>query len=240
MDSRAKTKNIVAIGGALGQSPTAGPILLNYVFGITGKKRPKVLFINTATGDKESTALWSLRAVRQTACVPSELTFFERTPRPKEMKELILSQDVIWVNGGNTKSMLAVWDAYGLPAILAQAWENGIVLAGSSAGGICWYEQCLTDSYADEYTALACLGFLPGSCCPHFDGEKGRKATYHRLVEQGELKQGIAIDERVGVHYIDDKLHRVISTSKKAGAYRVTLGAKNHVEQKGLRASYLS
>jgi dipeptidase E len=235
MDSRAKTKNIIAIGGALAKSQTAGPLLLDYVFSISGKERPNVLIVNTASGDEESTAAWTFRAIRQLACVPTELTFFKRTPLPKEMRELILSQDVIWVNGGNTKSMLAVWHAYGVPDILRQAWDNGIVLAGSSAGGICWYEQCLTDSYSDEYTALDCLGFLPGSCCPHFDGEQGRKATYHRLIEQGELKAGIAIDERVAVHYIGDKMHRVISTDRKAGAYRVRL-AKNRIVQKGLRS----
>jgi peptidase E len=155
------------------------------------------------------------------------------------MRELILSQDVIWVNGGNTKSMLAVWQAYGLPALLEKAWESGIVLAGSSAGAICWFEQCLTDSYADEYTALDCLGFLPGSCCPHFDHEQGRKETYHRLIQQGELKPGIAIDECVAVHFVGDKLHRVVSTAKKSGAYSVTV-AKDRITQKGLRASFVS
>jgi peptidase E len=212
---------------------------MEYAFKLSGKKRPKVLFINTATGDKESTAVWSLRAVSQIACVPSELKFFERTPRPKEMRKLILSQDVIWVNGGNPKSMLAVWRAYDVPAVLREAWENGIVLAGSSAGANCWFEQCLTDSYADEYTALDCLGFLPGSCCPHFDGEKGRKEVFHRLIQQGDLKPGIAIDEQVGAHYIGDKLHRVVTTDKKARAYLVSLGKKK-IEQKALRASFVS
>jgi peptidase E len=238
MDTAARTKNIVAIGGALSQSETAAPRLMEYVFRLTGKKRPQILFINTATGDKESTAVWSLRTVSQLSCIPSELKFFERTPLPKDMRKLILAQDVIWVNGGNTKSMLAVWQAYDLPALLRQAWEKGIVLTGSSAGGICWFEQCLTDSFADEYTALNCMGFLPGSCCPHFDGEKGRKETYHRLVQKGELKPGIAIDERVGVHYIGDKLHKVITTDKKASAYLVTLGKKK-TEQKALRASLI-
>src|ERR1700722_14158341 len=127
--SSPKPKNIIAIGGALSQSKTAGPILLDYVFSITGKKRPQVLFINTATGDSEETALWTFRMVSKLKCAPSELTFFARTPTPKQMRDLILCQDVIWVNGGNTKSMLAVWQAYGLPAILRQAWEKGIVLA---------------------------------------------------------------------------------------------------------------
>ena len=231
------TQHIVAIGGALSKSQTAGPRLFSYVFGLTGKKRPRVLFINTATGDKESTALWSFRAIKDLACVPAELTFFERTPQPAAMRELILSQDVIIVGGGNTKSMLAVWHAYEVPALLREAWEKGIVLSGSSAGGICWFEECLTDSYADEYTALACLGFLPGSCCPHFDGEKGRQETYHRLVAEGKLAPGIAIDERVAVHYVGQSVHRVISTDKKAAAYSVTVrGGK--VWQRALPATY--
>jgi dipeptidase E len=227
------TRQIVAIGGALSKSQTAGPALFDYVFGLTGKKRPKVLFINTATGDKETTAAWSFRAVSKLGCQPSELTFFERTPLPEVMRELILSQDVILVGGGNTKSMLAVWQAYGLPALLREAWEQGIVLAGSSAGAICWFEECLTDSYAEKYTALECLGFLPGSCCPHFDERTARRKTYHRLVEQGKLLPGIAIDEQVAVHFIGDTVHQVISTNKKAGAYQVNLRAGKAV-QKGL------
>jgi dipeptidase E len=227
------TGQIVAIGGALTKSQTAGPLLFKYIFGLTGKEHPKVLFINTATGDKETTAAWSFRTVSRLGCLPSELTFFDRTPLPEAMRELVLSQDVILVGGGNTKSMLAVWHAYGLPALLREAWQKGIILAGSSAGAICWFEQCLTDSYADEYTALDCLGILPGSCCPHFNEPTARKKTYHRLVEQGKLRPGIAIDEQVAVHFVGDIVYQVLTTDKKTGAYEVGLQGKKAV-QKGL------
>jgi peptidase E len=230
-------RQIVSIGGALSKSETAGPQLLKYIFERTGKTHPRVLFINTATGDKESTAMWSFRAIRSLPCLASELTFFERTPGPEALRELVLSQDVIFVGGGNTKSMLAVWREWGLPALLREAWESGIIMAGSSAGAICWFEECLTDSLADEYTALECLGFLPGSCCPHFN-EAGRKPTYHRLIKKGKLKPGIAIDERVAVHFIGDKVHCVITTEKKSGAYKVDLRGNvvKQVELESIRA----
>jgi dipeptidase E len=237
--ANAPKRQIVAIGGALSKSHRAAQLLYGYALKASGKKRPRVLFINNATGDKEHITAWNFRTLAGYAYVPSELTFFERTPRPDALRKLILSQDVIFVCGGNTKSMLAVWHAYGIPELLRQAWKRGIVLAGSSAGAICWFEQCLTDSYADEYTALDCLGFLAGSCCPHFNGDKDRPKTYHRLIRNGGVLPGIAIDERVAVHFVGDCIQKVVSAEKNAGAYEVTLSGKRTV-QKSLRARHVT
>jgi dipeptidase E len=234
----APKKQIVAIGGALSQSHRAAQLLYGYALEVSGKKLPRVLFINNATGDKEHITAWNFRTLAGHAYVPSELTFFDRTPGPANLRKLILSQDVILVCGGNTKSMLAVWHAYGIPELLREAWEQGIVLAGSSAGAICWFEQCLTDSYADEYAALDCLGFLPGSCCPHFNGDKERPETYHRLIRSGQLLPGIAIDERVAVHFLGERIYRVISAEAKACAYQVRLPGEQTV-QKALRARHI-
>lgn len=197
--------------------------MLEYLVNLTGKEEPHILLINTATGDAELMRLWCYEVWSKvrTRCQISFLQFFQRTP--PDLASLMLSQDLIFVNGGNTKSMLAVWREYGVDKILRQAWEKGIILAGSSAGGICWFESCLTDSWDCSYTSLPCLGFLPGSCCPHYDGEEGRRETYHALIASGELPGGVAIDECTGVHFIDNEMHAVISGAPETAAYAVHL-----------------
>ncbi len=155
-----------------------------------------------------------------------------------DLRSLVLAQDVIWVGGGNTKSMLAVWREYGLDKILVEAWTRGIVLAGSSAGGICWFEGCVTDSYDVSYTALPGLGMLKGSCCPHYDGEKGRQASYHRLISQGQLDSGVAIDEGVGLHYVGSRLLEVVAARAGAGARTVQSQAEGIIETP-LKVKYL-
>jgi peptidase E len=137
------------------------------------------------------------------------------------LRSYLLAQDVIYVGGGNTKSMLAVWREWGLPELLHEAWESGIVLAGISAGAICWFQQGVTDSFADRLRALDCLGFLRGSCCPHYSGEAERRPAYRRLVQQGEIAPGVAIDDGAALHYIDEQLHRVIASRRGVTAYQV-------------------
>src|SRR5205807_2621369 len=128
--------------------------------------------------------------------------------------------DVVVVPGGNTANMLAVWRVHGFEAILGEAWEAGVVLAGWSAGAICWFESGVTDSFGPRLAALECLGFLPGSACPHYDGEELRRPTYARLVAEG-FPAGIAIDDDVGVRFEGAELAEVVTSREGATAYRV-------------------
>jgi dipeptidase E len=224
-------RHIVAIGGALlTATPAVVESIYKYVLKLTGKTNPKVLIINTATGDDPLTLLRQYQAFADLPCHTSHLRFFDRTQR--DLRSLVFSQDVIMVGGGNTKSMIAVWREYGLDKILSEAWEKGIVLAGSSAGAICWFEECSTDSYAEVYESLKCLGFLPGSCCPHYNADNGkRRKSYHRLLTAGEMSEGIAIDEHVAVHFKGAKVHKVLNQGN-ATAYRVSLKGKKIVEER--------
>src|SRR5262245_25467119 len=115
--------------------------------------------------------------------------------------------------------MLVIWRDWGLSELLREAWERGIVLTGVSAGAICWFEQGVTDSWAGELRPLDGLGFLPGSCCPHCDGEANRRPSYHRLLTGGEISAGVAIEDWTGVHFEATKLHRVVSLKRGAKAY---------------------
>jgi peptidase E len=118
--------------------------------------------------------------------------------------------------------MLALWREWGLDEILKRAWQQGVVLAGLSAGAICWFEQGVTDSVPGELGALDCLGLLPGSCCPHYDGEAERRPAYHRLVAEGTILPGFGIDDGAALHFVDQELKCIISSRPDARAYAVT------------------
>ena len=128
---------------------------------------------------------------------------------------------MIYVGGGNVRSMLAVWREWGLPALLREAWQGGTVLAGISAGAICWFEQGVTDSRADALGPIDCLGLLPGSCCPHYDGEAERRPIYHAMLAEGRICAGIAIDDEAAVHFVGDRARHVVSARSGATAYRI-------------------
>jgi peptidase E len=183
-----------------------------------------VVFVPTASGDSDNYVVRFYAAYLGLRCRPSHLPFFRRTP---DLRSYLLAQDVIYVGGGNTKSMLAVWREWGLPEILREAWESGVILAGISAGAICWFEQGVTDSFADQLRTLDCLGFLPGSCCPHYDGDAERRPAYHRLLRHGEIASGFAVDDGAAIHFMNHQIHRVIASRKGATAYRVqAMGAE--------------
>ncbi|HEY8029874.1 MAG TPA: peptidase E [Gaiellaceae bacterium] len=154
--------------------------------------------------------------------LPGELTDLTFYPWPPEdLRELALGSDVILVCGGNTANMLAVWRVHGFDRILREAWESGIVLAGWSAGMICWFEAGVTDSFGPQLDGMRDgLGFLPGSACPHYDGEERRRPVYTELVANG-FPAGIALDDAAAAHYIGTELVEVIASAPGAGGYRV-------------------
>src|SRR5437868_9844528 len=154
--------------------------------------------------------------------LPGELTDLSFYPWPPEsLRELALGSDVILVCGGNTANMLAVWRLHGFDRILREAWEAGVVLAGWSAGLICWFEAGVTDSFGPQLEGMRDgLGFLPGSACPHYDGEEQRRPVYAKLVADG-FPAGIAADDGVGVHFRGTELAEVVSVRPGATAYRV-------------------
>jgi len=140
---------------------------------------------------------------------------------PENLRELALSSDVIIVCGGNTANMLAVWRLHGFDAILREAWEAGVLLTGWSAGMICWYEAGVTDSFGPQLEGMRDgLGFLPGSACPHFDGEELRRPVYTQLVRAG-FPAGIALDDGVAAHYIERELREIVTDRPEAGGYRI-------------------
>lgn len=214
-------RQIIAIGGSGLLTDAQTLALERYVLSQARTTKPAVCFIPTANGDADASLVRFYTIFTQLPCRPSHLLFFRRTPA--DLRAALLGQDVIYVGGGNTRSMLAVWREWGLVDLLREAWHAGIVLAGRSAGAICWFEQGVTDSVADQLLPLACLGFLSGSCCPHYDGEAERRPSYHRLLLDRSIIPGIAIDDGVGVHFRGTAPYRVVTPREKAAAYQVRL-----------------
>jgi peptidase E len=217
-------------GGGFSMQPE-NLALDRYVIKQTGKKRPKVCFLPTASGDAEGYCYKFYVASTQLDCHPSHLSLF-RLPTA-DLESFILEKDALYVGGGNTKSMLALWGAWGLDDILRKAWQRGVVLAGLSAGAICWFEQGVTDSVPGHHTALPCLGFLRGSCCPHYDGEPERRPSYHRLLTEGKIAPGLALDNDAAAHYVGDSLRRIVTSRPVAKAY-VVERTKDGVSERAL------
>lgn len=229
-------RQIIAMGGSALPLELDNLLLVEYFLRQVRKRKPKVCFVGAASGDAESYRLRFYAGFSRFDCVPSDLPLFARTPR--DLESFVLEHDAIFVGGGNTRSMLAVWRDWGLDLHLRAAWERGIVLGGVSAGAICWFEQGVTDSTAGPLTALDCLGWLPGSCCPHYDSEPQRRPAFRRLVARGALGPGVAADDGAALHYVDGKLSRAVASRRGAKAWRVRKSGPRAME-KALPTRYL-
>ena len=193
--------------------------LEDYWLGLTGAERPRVLVVPTAVADAAEPTLSIVSQLHHRA----EVSFVQFFPwPPADLRELALAQDAIYVSGGNTANALAIWRVHGFDAILREAWEAGIVLAGWSAGMICWFEAGVTDSFGPQLEGMRDgLGFLPGSACPHYDGEGERRPVYTRLVGKG-FPPGFAADDCVGLRFDGAELAEVVSSRAGSRGYRVT------------------
>jgi dipeptidase E len=211
--------HVLACGGS-----SLGTALDDLVLEVGG---PRVCLVPTASGYPE-TALVSFYDSFVSRAEPSHVLF---NPWPRaDLREHVLAQDAIYVAGGNTANMLAVWRVHGFDRLLREAWERGILLCGWSAGMICWFEAGVTDSFGPELAGMRDgLGFLPGSACPHYDGEERRRPVYRRLVDDG-FPPGYAADDGVGLHFAGTELLEVVTVREGARAYRVEPGSETPLE----------
>ncbi|MDP9275927.1 MAG: peptidase E [Chloroflexota bacterium] len=217
-------RRIVACGG----EQLYYPALIRYVLDLTGAARPKILFIPTASGD-DSTYLGSFyKALAGIACEPSHLLLFDRSVN--DIEGVIRSQDVVMVGGGNTANMLAIWRLHSVEDALRNAYRNGTILTGWSAGCICWFEAGITDSFTLELGPLRDgLGLLKGSACPHYDSQERRRPVYAREIAAG-LAPGIALDDAVAAHYEDERLVEIVSAKASGRAFRVDASGEHPLE----------
>jgi len=213
------SRNIVAIGGG-GFGRSLGSLEIEkYIISLINKKRPKICFIPTASGDSSLYKLNFYRAFSQLDCITSHIDFFSRT---ENLEEKVLSQDIIYVGGGNTKSMLAVWKEWNLHTILQNAYEKGIVMSGVSAGAICWFDKGITDSFAQKLSIINCLGIVNGIACPHFDEEQEREPYVNDLVIRKIIKSCICIEGNCALHIKNDNEYKSIDFGNGKNCLRIS------------------
>jgi peptidase E len=233
----ASQQRILAIGGAsLGPTSTDWP-LHQYLLDLSGQERPRICFIGTASGEDASdrAGFYATFARRAEA---SHLDLFGR--RIDDVEAFLLDQDVLYVGGGNTANMLAIWRVHGVDKALKTAWERGVVLAGWSAGAICWFEGGLTDSFGPDLGALKDgLKLLAGSFCPHYDSESLRRPRYEEIVASGALADGFACDDGVGLLFEGRNFVDAVASLPGQHAYRVERRRGNAVEETQVRARLL-
>jgi peptidase E len=191
-----------------------------FLVGLTGKERPRMLYVGTASAEDPTQALRAYDTFGRLAEI-SRLDFFPWPP--EDLRSTVLDQDLIFVGGGNSANMLAIWRLHGVDRLLREAFEDGIVLSGSSAGGLIWFDSGVTDSFGPQLEPTAYLGFLSGSYCPHWDDEEQRRPRYHELLKKGALPAGLAADAGVGIHFVDGELREVVACDEGSRAYRLEL-----------------
>jgi dipeptidase E len=232
---------VVAMGGGGFSMEPENPLLDDHILQLARanrlRDRPRVCFLATASGDSPSyiASFYAAFARRSEA---SHLPLFDRTV--DDIEEFLLDQDVIYVGGGNTENMLAIWRVHGVDHALRAAWESGVVMTGLSAGSLCWFETGTTDSFGPGLAALSGgLGFLPGSHVPHYDGEENRRPVYHRLIAEGTIPAGHAADDGAALVFHGTELAEVVASRPDARGYRVERGPSGDAVETELPTRYL-
>lgn len=211
-------------------------LLDDYVLGLAGGARPKVCFLPTASGDADHYIVRFYRAFSPTVCEPSHVSLFRREQSVGDLREHLLTRDLIYVGGGSVVSMLGAWRAHGLDEVLREAWELGVVLCGLSAGSLCWFAEAVSAFHGPPRPVTG-LGFLPWSNCVHFDAEPRRCAAYRQLLADG-MRPGYAAEDGSALHFEGERLARVVSSRRGARAHSMRWTGKR-VSRRPLNAGYL-
>ena len=237
---RAKTPQIVALGGGGFSMERDCSLLDDYVLSLIERPRPRVCFLPTASGDADHYVVRFYRRFSAT-CEASHVSLFRRDQGvggvETELAAHLLAQDLIYVGGGNVVSMLGAWQAHDLDEVLRRAWLRGVVLCGPSAGSLCWFSEALS-AFHGPPRAVRGLGLLPFSNCVHYDAEPERRTQYHRFVADG-MPGGFAVEDGVALHFRRTRLRRVVSSRPGAHAYRVESTPEEGVVETRLATSYL-
>lgn len=237
----ANGRQIVAIGGGGFAMEPENPLLDDFVLSLAPRKMPKICFLPTASADSAIYIVKFYRAFSGRA-VATDLTIFDPPALPRhpadssQIADFLAEQDIVYVGGGNTANLLAMWRIHGVDKALASAAARGTILAGISAGMICWFRDGVTDSFGALRALGDGLGWIEASACPHFD-EGERRPTFHRAIAAGTIG-GYAADDGAALHFRDGELVEAVSSRPKASGYRVEL-VDGRVQETRLPTRYL-
>lgn len=213
---RTATRKILIAGGGFGTA------FIRYMAALTGKPRPRLCFVPTASADRpEGIVSWFRNCAPLNVEPFVQESFIASSRQKATWEEVLLSMDGIVGSGGNTLNQLAIWKAQGIDVVMRQAWDRGIVLGGASAGSVCWFEEATTDSRPQALSIIKCLGFLKGSHSPHYDREPDRRPYYQKLIASGEMLPGYACDNDAGIYFEDNIPKRMVATRAEAKVYYV-------------------
>ena len=210
--------HIVALGGGGFSMEPDNPLLDDYALAATGLDRPSVLFVPTAAGDSPS----YVEAFHEAFAGRADLAWLSLFDRSGDLREQVFAADLVYVGGGNTANLIAIWRAHGFDAILRDAAASGVILAGVSAGALCWFDSGVTDSFGPELGLLTGgLGFVGGAFSPHYGGNPVRRALMHQYVGDGTLADAWAADDGCAIDFVDGAVHAVVSSRPEARAHRI-------------------
>jgi len=223
-------RTIFAMGGGGFTMEPDSTVLDEFILGLARRPAPRVCFLPTASGDPLDHITRFYEAFSDLPCDPTDLSLFRLGRRPVDLRRLLHAQDIVYVGGGSMRNMLAIWRVHELDAILRECWARGVVLAGLSAGAMCWFEAGITKSRG-RAEPVAGLGLLPGSMSVHYDGEPERRPVYLEAVAAGAVPEGFGADDGAGLLFRDGRLERVVASRSGARCVRVQRARDRAVEQ---------
>ena len=212
------SKHIIAIGGGGFGRDISSSLIEKYILSLSKNYCPRICFLPTATGDNDKYIVRFYSVFSRLNCKPSHIEFFNRTI---DIDQHIMNQDIVFVGGGNTKSMIAVWRDWGMNYILKNAYNSGVVMSGVSAGAICWFTNGITDSWDNKLQILPCLDFIHGTCCPHYDEEPSRIPYVNKVLKDDQIINCVSIEGGSAMHFIDGNPYKSISFKNNKNSYNV-------------------
>jgi peptidase E len=229
-------RQIVVFGGGGFSMESRNPLLDKYVLGLCASERPRVCFLPSASGDADHYVVRFYGAFPAERCEASHISLFRREQGPADLRDHLLSQDLIYVGGGSVISLLGVWRAHGIDEVLREAWQAGVVLCGLSAGSLCWFAEAHSGFHGAPRRVDG-LGLLPFSNSVHYEPGSDHGRAYHGLLCEG-MRAGYAAQDGAALHFVGEELSRVVASRPESRGYRLD-ASEGGVSETRLATTYL-